>query len=103
MGIKKYRPAGDPKNKRRMMRVDREAMDAPPVKPKYDKGSKKRQQPDRPETHTYKGKTAEKNIKSMGKKRMKYGKLGGRKSTKYRKGRQTQGYPTANNTYEAGR
>jgi hypothetical protein len=103
VAIKKYRPAGDPKNKRRMRRVDADAIDLPPAKPKYDPGSKKRQVRDRKPTHTYKGKTAEKNIKSMGKKRMQYGKAGGRKSTKYRKGRQTQGYPTANNTYEAGR
>jgi hypothetical protein len=35
VAIKKYRPAGDPKNKRRMRRVDADAIDLPPAKPKY--------------------------------------------------------------------
>jgi len=71
-----------------------------PNKPKYDKGSQKRQTPDRKLTHKYDDK-GDKNV-GMSKKRMKHGKAGGRKSTTYKQGHQTQGFPTANNTYSAG-
>tara|TARA_R100001594_G_scaffold130596_1_gene169783 strand:- start:90 stop:392 length:303 start_codon:yes stop_codon:yes gene_type:complete len=93
MAIKKYRPRPGSKS---TMRVDAGAIDMKTAKPKYDAGSKKRQTPDRKPTYKYEDKGG-KNV-GMAKKRMKHGKAGGRKTTKYRKGVQTQGKKTANTT-----